>query len=413
MLYLPHGCYASELKVHPKSWDQKGAKTDKDWYIHYRFYDPTILDSSGKVKPMLRIIKGMNEYKTLQDRRSVTKELLSLEMDMLQNQAYNPITKSISNVEEIEYEIYPDTPFVKAIEKAREKLSCSNNTKIDIKSTIKFIAIAAKQLRIDTSPIKDIRRRHVKKLLERCAENSQRWSSNTFNAYRKNLGILFNELIELEATEINPVRDIKKQKVIKKVRQILSPEQCQEIDAFTKQYDINFWRLIHIFYHSGARSTEIFRVRGEHVDLKKQVVKYLVLKGKSFNWVERPIKDIALPLWQDIMNNCKPKDYVFSKGLMPGPVMIRPEQASRRWRRHIQGKKENGKLGIECTWYALKHLNTTQTMNELEQQYSYNPANDMARMNGHTSTAMVVQIYDLNNNDRRLERLKKVNNRFG
>jgi integrase len=156
---------------------------------------------------------------------------------------------------------------------------------------------------------------------------------------------------------------------------------------------------IHIFFHSGSRTTEILRVQGEHVDLKKQKVKYLVLKGQQNELVERTIKDIALPLWQFAMEGCGPKDFIFSSGLKPGPKAIRAEQISRRWRTHIKKK-----LGIACDFYSLKHLNTDQTSAILG-------LNAAAAHNSHKST-IITQTYAVNEKERQHEQLKKINNGF-
>ena len=41
MIKLKNGCYTSDIKVHPKNWQSTRASTKKDWYIFYRFYDPS------------------------------------------------------------------------------------------------------------------------------------------------------------------------------------------------------------------------------------------------------------------------------------------------------------------------------------------------------------------------------------
>ncbi|RZK12872.1 MAG: hypothetical protein EOO43_18405 [Flavobacterium sp.] len=195
------------------------------------------------------------------------------------------------------------------------------------------------------------------------------------------------------------MRDIKKKKTVKNIRTVLSPEECKVVDAFTKEYDIHLWRFIHIFFHSGSRTTEILKVQGEHVDLKRQKVKYLVLKGQQYEWVERTIKDIALPFWKEAMKGCGAKDYVFSKGLKPGAKSIRSEQISRRWRRHIKKK-----LDIDCDFYSLKHLNTDQTAEALDLKTA-------SAHNSHKSTGTTL-IYAIGEKDRVHQKIKSVQNSF-
>jgi len=56
------------------------------------------------------------------------------------------------------------------------------------------------------------------------------------------------------------------------------------------------------------------------------------------------------------MKNNKKEDYIFSKYLETGKTSNRPEQITRRWKRHVKDK-----LGIEADFYSLKHLNTDET----------------------------------------------------
>lgn len=105
MISLPNGCYCSDLAVFPKNWNTKKASLAKDWYIHYRFYDPKF------PKPKQRIIKGINQFKTLPERQQATRSFLQDELYMLQTRAFNPITEDL--LEELtpdHGEIHPDMP---------------------------------------------------------------------------------------------------------------------------------------------------------------------------------------------------------------------------------------------------------------------------------------------------------------
>ena len=50
---LSSGCSISELSVTPKNWNTKAAKTNNDWFVSYRFYDPHY------PKPKQVILRGM------------------------------------------------------------------------------------------------------------------------------------------------------------------------------------------------------------------------------------------------------------------------------------------------------------------------------------------------------------------
>ena len=81
MIPLPHGCKCSELKVTPCNWESPKASTRKSWMIYYRFYDPSKTDRFPKGK--LRIVKGMNEFRTLAERQDAVRTLIDLELNQL------------------------------------------------------------------------------------------------------------------------------------------------------------------------------------------------------------------------------------------------------------------------------------------------------------------------------------------
>jgi integrase len=142
------------------------------------------------------------------------------------------------------------------------------------------------------------------------------------------------------------------------------------------------------------------RLKVKDVDLKNQVYKCDIRKGKQHREVLRTIKTIALPLWEEVLEEAKPDDYVFSKGLKPGPIQIRADQITKRWYKYV--KKP---LGIEATFYSLKHSHTSEIVDLLSEE-------DAAKLNGHVNTDMVSKVYDVKKKDRQHQRLKSAGNRF-
>jgi integrase len=397
MIQLPNGCKCSDLKVNPANWESPKASVKKNWFIYYRFYDPT--EKKQYPKGKLRVVKGMNGCKTLIDRQKLTRELILLELNELQKLGYNPISEVHETPIDASSVILPDTPFIMAMRQTFEKGGYTGQTLLDIRSILKYSEKAAILLQIHYLPIKDFRPSHLLLLLEQCGKIKENWSANNYNSYIKYLSILFSQLVQYRTIEFNPARDIRKKKTIKTLRSVLTPEQAKLIDESIKAYNEYFWRFIHIFFHSGSRTTEILRVQGEHVDLSRQKVKYLVLKGQSYHWVERTIKDSALPFWQEATKGCKPKEFVFSKGLKPGAKQIRSEQIVRRWRLHVKTK-----LGITCDFYSLKHLNTDQTSAILGLEAA-------SAHNSHKSTG-ITMMYAVNEKERMHDKLRTVSNQF-
>jgi integrase len=395
MISLPNKCRCSEIKVSPSNWKMASASTKKPWKIHYRFYDPTF------DKPHQVTVKaGINKIKDLNQRREMVEDLIRLEKEKLLVKGYNPITNSQIEYLAMDSDISPNTLFVEALNKALGKLSIARRTKIDVKSVIKGVETASKQLRIDTLPISAISRKHLKKVLEQCGKNNSRWSARRFNLYRAYLLMLFKELVELETVGFNPVRDISKMKETKRLRTVLTDEQRKKINDHLQQVDYRFWLFVHLFFHSGARLQELTQLRKSDVNLTAQTYKTVIRKGKSYKEVERTIKNVAIPFWEEFIKDSQAGDYLFGIDFLPASKPMVPDSITRRWQKWVKIG-----LNIQVDLYSLKHLNTTETVGMVGDRAA-------AQQNAHTTTAMVISTYDVHRVERQHEILKSVNNKF-
>ena len=79
---------------------------------------------------------------------------------------------------------------------------------------------------------------------------------------------------------------------------------------------------------------------------------------------------------------------------------MKPDTITRRWKKWVKDD-----LGIQADLYSLKYLNVTETVTIAGEQMA-------AKQNAHTSTAMVVTVYDVHRKDREHDFLKAVNNPF-
>lgn len=398
-IFLANGCSCSQVKAFPKTWERPNATIKKDWYIYYRFYDPTNPKKGG----YLKIIKRMNDFKTLKERQQATRDLIRNELRLLKECAYNPITETFTEPERTDYDIEPGTGIILALEEALKLLEGVKTWKDDIASNLRYLTPAAEQLRYADMPIKDIKRRHLVSLLDQCGKNKDIWTAATYNRYRRNLSSLFRVLVTVQAIEHNPIDDylpLKKQ--TKELREVLTPEEIVLINTKLRPMNFLFWRFIHMFCNSGARITEIMVVQLKGVDLCRQMVRYTIRKGEFVRVVERPIKDNVLYLWEQMVVEAKQREldgeaYIFSEGLQPGPEPIRADQIRHRWRLWVQQK-----LGIQKTIYPLKHLNTDM----MDALYDSDIA---AHLNQHNKK-MVEEVYAVGRNARKNEVIKKAPN---
>ena len=382
---LPNGCSHSTLSVNPRNWHTKGAKVTHDWFIGYRFYD------SRHSKPKQVMIKGMNAFKTIQERQQATKHLIEEELKALNN-GYNPFLKGVNTIHAEETLSFT---FLEALALAFGKISIANITRRDLQFSISQFKGAVKKLGWQNISISEISRKHVREILDASSNSNDR-----FNKNRSYLMILFSMLCELEVIPINYVRDIKKKKVTKKIREVLTPRQRVIVEEHLKNNYPEFHRFLHIFFHSGARISELMKVRVADVDLANQRFKLLIQKGRNYQEVWKTIKDIALPYWQEVLINSSKEQFVFSVGLKPGDKQIEPYQLNKRWRRLVKKK-----LGITADFYSLKHLHTTEVVDLLSDIHA-------ARHNNHTSTVMVNTVYDVNSRARKNNLVKGLQNSF-
>lgn len=117
------------------------------------------------------------------------------------------------------------------------------------------------------------------------------------------------------------------------------------------------------------------------------------------------IKDIAVPLWEEALAAASPDDYIFGSLFRPSKTKMGDDLTSRYWKRLV--KEE---LGIDVDFYTLKHLHTTEVMDALDN--GANALAEVASHNSHTSGAMVVQIYDVKQEQRKHNRVRGLRNGF-
>lgn len=406
MISLPNGCSRSDISVVPKNWNTAKASIKKSWCIHYRFYDPAY-KNDPKLWGKQIFIRGMNKYKMLDQRQYITRVLVDDTIDLLANRGYNPITEEYRPLVDHIEEVTPASLFIDALWQAHKMMSGVPGMLSDIKSAINGIDNAAKQLYDKTYmkpytalKIGQVSRKHLIYLLEQCAKDNPRFTANRYNKYRTYLLMLFKQLLQVEAVDVNPAAAISIKKVTKKKRQLLAQSERIIIDTNLKARDYHFWRYMRIFHRSGSRSTEMLSITTKMVDLEAQEFTIIVKKGKQYSEDVRPIPDDILPLWQETIEEAKPGDYLFSVSFQPGPQKIGSGNTSKRWKKLVKASPDDGGMGIKKDFYSLKHLNADTIDELLDLQHAATAA-------GHADETMMKNHYAVNNKKRRVETLKR------
>ncbi|MFL9844764.1 tyrosine-type recombinase/integrase [Flavobacterium rhizosphaerae] len=390
---LLNGCSYSDIWVSPTNW-KTTKKLTGNWYIQCQFYDPLF---SKKYPEGFPFRKKLNRIKNLEARRAAVALLLNEIPKLFEEKGYNPITK-VFMARKIDNQtlISPETEFIEALKYALTKVVVSEYTMRDLKVIVNNIEKAVKSMQLDL-PLKNVNRLLIKQVLERLPMTPYK-----YNKYLTHLSILYNELVELEALEYNYIRDIRKRKTVKKIREVLTPEERKKVFVHLKANYTSFWVFMIIYFHSGGRITELLNLKVRDINLTRQYYRTVIKKGSHYREVDRPIKDIALEFWSGLIKDAEPDMYVFAENLEPGhrDKPIRIEQITRRWRTHVKQQ-----LDITADFSSLKHSNLTETVDELSAQLA-------AKLAGHTTTTMVNRHYDVNKEAREMEILKRMKNHF-
>ena len=380
--HLPNGCSYSQPFIKPQNWQTKKAKVSENWFIKYRFFDPRYKE------PKQIMIKGMNRFKVLAERQAETQRLLDEELKALQD-GYNPFEKETPTSS-------TDTlSLVQALRMATDKISVAEFTKRDL-----IRCLAAFEKAINSSGwrqllLNEVSRKHIRHILDISSKSDDR-----FNKHRSYMMMMLAFLCELEMIPTNFARDIKKRKVVRKIRIVLEDDERKKVNEYLQLNYPSFHRFLHIFFHSGARISELLSLKVADVDLHKRRFKLIIKKGVTYKEVWRVIKDIALPYWTELLENSKETDYVFSVGLKPGKNKIQTFQITKRWSRLVKQK-----LKIKADFYSLKHLHSTEVSEMIG-------VKEAALHNGHTSTTMVSQVYDVRREERKNKTVSSLDNKF-
>lgn len=348
---LPNNCRAGKFSVHPKNWQDKNASFKTKWRITYWFYD----DNTKQKKQI--VLKGINRYAdNLKEKQKFTRDLLAQEAELLK-EGFNPISRGSGDINE-------NTGLLKALEYALSKVELEHRTRIDVTNSFRYIALAIKNIRLESLPITSVKRKHINLILESCGEiktytnqkgevKPRKWGAYQFNRYRTYLSLLIRQLVQMDVIDVNPVREVEKKPQLKKLRDTTTKEQRQKITEFTNNEELyTFFRFINIYFYSSRRITELLAVKKEHVRLEDQKFKVTMKKGKKFEELWATIEYPALHFWEEVCNEAETGQYLFGRNLRPQfrdqPASI--ETVSKRWKRHVKNK-----LGITADLASLKH----------------------------------------------------------
>jgi len=317
------------------------------WLVYFR-YD----------KKLFRFKYGINYINNYKERLAEAQKLQKALLEKLQD-GWNP------NVPEV-YNAITRYTLVEALDFALEKKKpvLAKKSISDYSCSLNFIKTAINALLLDNIPVIDVKRIHVKTILDKIKE--QRGSTNnSYNKYLTHFGAILSELIQYDIIEFNPADKIKHLPIEESI--FHNPASMKDIEKIKKELhlkDHNFYNFVSVIFHLGIRPDEILQIRLSMIDFENEIITLIPknTKGRK-KYRILPINKYLMDYFKKMDLEHLPKDfYLFGsfrqpgKGnvgpkldFIPGPTTIKVDTATRRWETIV-------KLGlkINMTMYAMK-----------------------------------------------------------
>jgi site-specific recombinase XerC len=386
-------CSYTEVWVHPKNWKTltSNKSLELNWYVECKFTDPLFIEKYPKGFPFR---KKLNKFRTLEERKAAIQLLLIQIPKLFEEKGWNPITKKymLPEAKPVPGTLHPKMNFIEALEIAYLKLSVSAGVIKELRRIISKVKKSAADQRIDFE-ICEIHSGHVRDLLDYL-----NLTPNEYNKYLTHLSIVLSDLVEKRMVFHNPIKDIRKKKTVKKIRETLEVDELNKIFKILKTNHYTFYRYGMIFFHSGARSAELFRVQKKDVNLAKQEYKITILKGSVSKEVIKVILPNAMPFWTEVVSECTTEDdFLFTRNLQPSLTATQPYQITKRWKRLVKDK-----YNVTADFYALKHL----FLDELDKATS--ESSMLSKGMASHETDVTEKVYLQGRNGRKNEALKNI-----
>ncbi len=333
--------------MHTKYTTPKLSKNKKAWYVHYRY--------EGK---QFRESNGLNKIADLKIRESEYDNLCKIILAELKS-GWNP---NIPQGVQQHSEMFIIDALKFALDKKKANVAKKTYSAYD--GTVNFIKTASDKLNLDRLKIVELKRVHVKLLIEK-AKELNKWSNKAHNKHLNHFKAVLSELVEFDIIESNPAHNIKNLRVEESIAH--APATEDQMKAIKKELSANhpnFYNFVKVIYHLGVRPEEILLIKLSNVDLKKGIITLSPenTKGRK-KYRVLPINKYLLKDLKNMQFENLPKEYYLfgsfrepGKGnigkfqdFIPGPTHLNRDTATRRWETVVKKK-----LGFEITMYSMK-----------------------------------------------------------
>ncbi len=286
----------------------------KAWFVHF---DITDLVTGTTLRKQFR--GGINYEKSKEERVRRGNAIKKYWSNKLAD-GWSPFKRKSEIITETDLN---NLTFNKAVDFALSKCKVASKTKQDYSGTCEFFKDAAIELGLSKMPITDIKRMHIKLMLEHIT-NKRKWSNKSYN---KNIGYFRSVLSHLEEWEIieyNPAKKIKPLDVAETHKYISYTDK--EKERIKEHIYLNYYRFFvywQVVYDTGIRPKEVLALRIKDIDLDINEIKIepdlQEENSKTKKLRQVPITNYLAPFLRELgLDEYDPNCYVFGSPFPTG-----------------------------------------------------------------------------------------------
>lgn len=371
--------YKKQYSV-PKIYDANGDLT-KRWYVYYSFRNP----STDMLERQTPIYSGVNQFKTLKERKEAIK-ILSKAIETILENGFNPYDDSISVDESKKYNIPDAVTFALELKKNTLKENSYRDFRVRIKSFEKWLLANGFENRYITT----VNKKAVITFLNSILSNT---SPKNRNNTRSNLSMFFQSLEDNDIITDNFVKKINVLKSTPERNKTYSTTQEVDIFNYLKNNDDLLLLFIQFVSYNHLRPVEVVRLRIKDVNIKDKLI-YVRAKNKAVKI--KIIPEILLSTLPDL-EKYNPESFLFTPNGIGNNWTTGETDKRDYFSKRFKKVKDSLGLGKDYGLYSFRHTFITKLYRELVKNSTpFEAKSKLMLITGHTTmTALEKYLRDI------------------
>ncbi|MFV8374025.1 tyrosine-type recombinase/integrase [Flavobacterium sp. GSP11] len=364
----------------PSIYDANG-DLSKRWYVYFSFRNP----ATDKLERQTHVYAGVNQFKTLKERKEAIKILAKAIETILEN-GFNPYDDAISIDESKKYNIPDAVTFALELKKNTLKENSYRDFRVRIKSFEKWLLANGFENRYITT----VNKKAVITFLNSILSNT---SPKNRNNTRSNLSMFFQSLEDNDIITDNFVKKINVLKSTPERNKTYSTTQEVDIFNYLKNNDDLLLLFIQFVSYNHLRPVEVVRLRIKDVNIKDKLI-YVRAKNKAVKI--KIIPEILLSTLPDL-EKYNPESFLFTPNGIGYDWTTGETDKRDYFSKRFKKVKDSLGLGKDYGLYSFRHTFITKLYKELVKNSTpFEAKSKLMLITGHTTmTALEKYLRDI------------------